>query len=535
MEASAQSAAAQSGSRREWPLTLAVFVAAAALLWLMAGNLFVLGLDEGIYLQGGVRILHGQVPYRDFFALTGPGSFWLEAAAMKIFGVSLAAGRAVMIFDIALITALVYWLVAQLVERRRMALAAAFVFFACETGLSFRLYANHRWDSGALAMAAIAFAFRGTRRLSGFDFLAAGFFAAAAAWCTPSLLLLVFAFGFWTLTIRELRKHTLSLAVGVFVCSIPAEAALALHHALVPMMRDMLWTAAHYAGPNHVYYGYGLVPHGEGLAGILAGAHGAALLIRLLDFVLVLAPVALPVVVYAAWLWITRKGGGPEESRLRLLLLLMISSAAMLLSTYPRWSADQLMFVAPVFYVLAAIFLERIAAGRLRMGIGFAFLAVALVAFGVSISGLTREPSMKTRVGTIRAVPQDQALIAALDDSIPAGASLYVYPYLPVVYFLTRTENPASYDFLQPGMMTTEDEQRVLAELQAHPPDYVVYFEFPPATFFGIWPNANPRRARFPLIESYLHQNYFLLKDVHHPVAEFAILARSANVQQASR
>jgi 4-amino-4-deoxy-L-arabinose transferase-like glycosyltransferase len=521
--------------RREGFRALFVFGAAGFVLWLMAGNLFVLGLDEGIYLEGAVRILHGQAPYRDFFALTGPGSYWLEAAAMKMFGASLASGRLMMLLDIALLTALVYWLAVQLAGRRKLALGSAFIFFAFETGLSFRLYANHRWDSSALALAAVAFAFDGTRRPRRSLFLAAGLSAAAAAWCTPSLLLLLMALFFWILASGELRKYTAPLVAGAAICSLPAVAALAFGHALLPMVHDMLWTAAHYAGPNHVYYGYGSIPHGAGLLGVFAGARGTALLIRLLDLFLAFVPAALPVAVYAVWLLRTRKGVAALGADLRPLLLLMVSSVALLLSAYPRWSADQLMFVAPVFYVLAAYLLDRFMRPRLRASVGLVLLTVALVAFGISTAGLTREPAIRTRVGRIRAVPQDQALIAALESAIPPGSSLFVYPYLPVVYFLTEGANPTSFDFLQPAMMTQENAQAVVQELKAHPPEHVVYFEFPASTFFGIWPHANPERSRFPLIESYLRENYHLEKAVFHPVAEFAILDRNAESQEGKR
>jgi 4-amino-4-deoxy-L-arabinose transferase-like glycosyltransferase len=525
-----ESLAQQSPERpRHWPTAAVVFGVAAALLWLMAGNLFILGLDEGIYLDGGLRVLHGQAPYRDFFALTGPASYWLEAAAFKLFGVTLASGRVIMVLDVALLAALVYWLAAQL-TRRSVALATAFVFFAFETGLSFRLYANHRWDSAALAMLGVAFAFKGAGPSSDgwLAFLASGFFAAAAAWCTPPVILLVVALGLWLLASREGRRFVSAFVLGVLACSLPAIAVLARQHALAPMLSSMAWNAKNYSGPNRVYYGYGAVPGTGGLRAIFAGAHGTALLLRALDFFLTLVPPLVPFAVYVAWLLRTRKSVADMGGEAGRVLLLLAASAAFLLSTYPRWSADELMFVTPIFYVLAAFMLERPATGRWRRGLGAAFAALAGVTLAVSAAGLTREPSLRTRVGVVRAVPQDQELILALDARIPPGSSLFVYPYLPVLYFLTGGVNPTRYDFLQPGMMTARDGATALRELRAHPPKYVVYFQFSPATFYGIWPHANPRRKRLRPIETWLHLHYHLAKVVAHPVAEFAILERNA-------
>src|ERR1700692_4769672 len=53
----------------------------------------VMDLDEGIVLQGAERILHGQVPYRDFFMFYTPGSVYLVALLFKVFGDSLNVAR----------------------------------------------------------------------------------------------------------------------------------------------------------------------------------------------------------------------------------------------------------------------------------------------------------------------------------------------------------------------------------------------------------------------------------------------------------
>lgn len=505
-----------------------VFLIAGSLLWLMAGNLFILGLDEGIYFDGGVRVLRGQVPYRDFFALTGPLSYWLEAAAFKLFGVTLAAGRVVMVLDVALLTALVYWLAARLAGKTT-ALIAAFTFFAFETGLSFRLYANHRWDSSALGMLGVAFAFRGASTTSRRRIIlfASGFFAAAAAWCTPSVILLVVAVGLWLIADSKVRSFFPLYALGVVACSFPAIAVLARERALVPMLRSMVWSVRNYSGPNRVYYGYGAFPASSGWRALFGGAWGRTHWLRVLDFFLALIPPLLPVLVYLSWLLRTRKRAAQLDGPKTGILLLLIASAALLLSTYPRWSADELMFVMPVFYVLAAFLLERLAPPRWRAVLGGALAGVAAITLAVSVSGLTREPVIHTRVGTLRAVPQDQQLISQLDAAIPRGSSLFVDPYLPVVYFLTGGVNPTRFDFLEPGMMTAHDTAVVLSELEAHPPQRVVYFEFPAATFFSIWPNARPRKTRLKILDAWLRAHYHLAKVIFHPVAEFAILERN--------
>jgi len=74
--------------------SLIVFVGIALLLWFAIGNRLLLGTnDEGIYLDAAQRILHGQKPYVDFFGYMAPGSFWVEALSLRLFGETVAAGR----------------------------------------------------------------------------------------------------------------------------------------------------------------------------------------------------------------------------------------------------------------------------------------------------------------------------------------------------------------------------------------------------------------------------------------------------------
>src|SRR5690242_7481235 len=104
-------------NRRDLLGAASVFVLTAALLWWLAGQRLVWINDEGIYLDGASRILSGQMPYRDFFALTGPGTFWNVAAFFRLFGVTLGSARALLILDLAIIAACLYWLAAELRSR----------------------------------------------------------------------------------------------------------------------------------------------------------------------------------------------------------------------------------------------------------------------------------------------------------------------------------------------------------------------------------------------------------------------------------
>ena len=67
----------------------------------LVGGLFVLALlvqvigfkrncgpyDEFLSLYGADRVLHGEIPYRDFWTMYGPAQFYVLAGFFKIFGI----------------------------------------------------------------------------------------------------------------------------------------------------------------------------------------------------------------------------------------------------------------------------------------------------------------------------------------------------------------------------------------------------------------------------------------------------------------
>ena len=50
--------------------------------------------------------------------------------------------------------------------------------------------------------------------------------------------------------------------------------------------------------------------------------------------------------------------------------------------------------------------------------------------------------------------------MAMLQQQVRPSDTLFVFPYRPMVYFLTLARNPTRYSFLQPGMFPESDAQR---------------------------------------------------------------------------
>src|SRR5438132_5753110 len=104
--------------------------------------------DEGILLQGGLRILDGQIPYRDFFSFYTPGSFYLLAGAFKVFGDSFVVARLSLAITGAACSVVTYALARRVCSRGFALFASA---LATAAGVAYRFLVLHYWYRSLLA------------------------------------------------------------------------------------------------------------------------------------------------------------------------------------------------------------------------------------------------------------------------------------------------------------------------------------------------------------------------------------------------
>lgn len=95
----------------------------AAVLFLISFIFLFLGMtrtpniyDEGLVLTGALRILAGQIPHRDFYAIYGPAEYYVYAGLFKLFTPSLLASRLLDLCFEASTISVAYLLVARYCE-----------------------------------------------------------------------------------------------------------------------------------------------------------------------------------------------------------------------------------------------------------------------------------------------------------------------------------------------------------------------------------------------------------------------------------
>jgi hypothetical protein len=97
--------------RPEWQTTVGAAIVAVAMLAPLRALLRYQGppMEEGFMLVFPERLLHGDLPHKDFLHLYGPGSLWVLAGWFKAFGVSITAER---VFGFGQLAAIVFGVMA---------------------------------------------------------------------------------------------------------------------------------------------------------------------------------------------------------------------------------------------------------------------------------------------------------------------------------------------------------------------------------------------------------------------------------------
>lgn len=502
--------------RRDLLIALAIFVGAILYLWPLR-NFVNFNADEGIILSDADRILRGQVPYRDFFSLYTPGSYFLLALVFKVFGQSILVARTVLLFYCGMFSSFTYLLARRIGSRTASLFATAILTLGC---LPPRFFVLHNWDSTFFAVLALYCAVRFLETASRFCTTALGMTVSMTCLTEQArgagLLIGVVIAAFVMLprrTVRPIRfSHGLSAAAGFLLPFATTFSYFASKHALAIMLNSWLWPLRGYSSDNHVAYGF--VTSDASLS-FFRDANG-----RIQPFVVLFGA---PMFLFSA-----------------LAVIVVISSAAWLLRFYRQrssicdlrvlggciffgvWFAtlatsradfNHMLYIAPLFaYLLPSLLDDRrlqglyaarplIAALLLLSFAGFGFSAV-LKAMGPS----TR---LQTRRGVVRAAYDDQ-VIPYVQARVASGADLFVYPYQPLYSYLTATHPFSRVDgVLSP---TPESSRLLIAEISTNNTAAVLLERTFPEKAAIIWPSVPLKALAADPVQTYVLQHYHSCK-----------------------
>ena len=480
---------------------VAVFVASLLVLAL-AMNRVLGAYDEGLMLYGASRVLRGDVPYRDFWSMYGPGSFYLLAALFQAFGESVWVARGFDTVCRASIVVLVFALT-RVEGGLRGALSTAFVVLGLliiAPGYEFPVY-----PAVACALLALLCCSRGLNPTPRWQpWMAAGFAVGLAvnfrhdSGAYAALVCLYVLFMSRRVPGHGPAQRRQHLAAGA------AGFALGIGPTLVWLLievppADLVYNLVHvplkvYAANRHLP-----LPSVPAMWSEVMAQHSPKPLLALL--------------FYAPLLISLGAGGFALRHRLATPANEVVLEAMVLLALLFCVKAAirvELMHLMPalVLAVLPAAitaFRSRSRAlGTLLMSAAFAIVAVRLVATAeerdrsgrtsitepnraISGTALARwagcTPAVVPQLRCFRIDADRAAVLHYLSRHAVPGRPIYVgagrhdklYVNNVELYFLSGLPAATKWHDLHPGVQTTREVQvRMLAEMQARPPQFIV-------------------------------------------------------------
>jgi hypothetical protein len=118
----------------------------------LGGTPLIVSLDETLYFEHGIRILHGQVPFRDYFTYVMPGSDLLYAGVFGLLGVHAWLAQAFVIFLGVTIAGLLVWISSRVLQGPLLFLPAL-LFLVLDFDIT--KDATHHWYCTLLVLGAV--------------------------------------------------------------------------------------------------------------------------------------------------------------------------------------------------------------------------------------------------------------------------------------------------------------------------------------------------------------------------------------------
>ena len=496
-------------SRRAYLPYVLLALGSAAYLYPFMRVLWRVG-DEGTLVYGAARVAEGAVPYRDFFEVMGPGSFYYLALFFKLFGETWLVTRAVLLVTGVLLTLVTYWLARRLGSRSSLLPAILLLVFS----LPLWPATNHHWDSNLFALLAFA-AFLSWLDSSRTWFL---FAAGALAGVTTTFLqqkgvLLLAACLVLLWLLRRERPGLLRGVATLLAGYLTIVAALTVYFYAAGALPELIyaniiWPFTNYHSVNSTPYAYGLRElYWNSWISLLASAssripvYGAASIFVLPILVLAGLPVLL--LILAA--------GQRSVAFNRTTLPYWIVGSALWLSEVHRMDMTHLIYGSPVFLILCTYLWQSRQEKFWRYGTATLAISIVLFAAFNALVAQAAQARMITRRGVVYTFAQDAAL-EFLDKNVPAGQDVFVYPYYPMYYFLSGTDNPTRYSILMYHINTDAQFREVVTALEQKKVRYVLWDTLVDGPNLKQWFPAYTQPSREKLImEPYLMEHYNML------------------------
>jgi hypothetical protein len=442
-------------------------------------------IDEGFVAALSMRIVNGEIPYKDFFTLLIPGVFLLHAGLYELFGPTLWIGRCVLLVVSTGIPVLVYLIARHRLHALPSALAAGLSLIWGPHALEHINHANYNWLASFCGLTALWLTNRWVRAYQnnhgcphhsslfciGLALGLSIFFKQTIggyAFIAIALFVLFYARG------GDRWRAWALMGSGALLVHVPVLAWIGWHGALPDMWRHILLIplSDFSKGGAHPYPS--MWPIWPGFPAVNLDVSTTFLALMPWCYAAVALWWFIDLFRARATTDIDQQGERAQEA------LILLYSGFAFLGNFPRADYGHLLYNMSAGYVVLMVLASRLYA-MLNRAAGVKVALGTMVLLAVFLARPLVEQGIRTPLWTlgIRDTawphPRSGIKISAHDAQVfslvvgeierikKTGARIFVLPSAPLLSFLADVPNPTRYDVLMRGNY----EPGTMQELQA--------------------------------------------------------------------
>jgi hypothetical protein len=150
--------------------------------------------------------------------------------------------------------------------------------------------------------------------------------------------------------------------------------------------------------------------------------------------------------------------------------------------------------------------------------IAYVCFAFGLMVLAILLSLNGAQSRVESRRGLLITGARD-TVIEYVENQVPPGAELLVYPYLPLYNYLTETHSPAHLDFFQAGMNTPDQAQDIIAVLKSKKVHAVLFEPAFADKFATSWPETPLSSIVNDPVADFIARNYRVCAALRAPLS----------------
>jgi 4-amino-4-deoxy-L-arabinose transferase-like glycosyltransferase len=444
-------------------------------------------IDEGTLVYGAHLVAQRALPYRDFFEVMGPGSFYWLGLFFKLFGTNVMVARAVLLFTASLTVVLLYWMTRRVYQGPFDLLPSLFYLLVA---FPVQPVTSHHWDSNLFGLLTVGAFFLWQDRGRWWLLAIAGVLAGlTSCFLQPKGLFLVVALAL-VILVNDCRagesKLRIASHLGILLGGFAAVGGLLLLFFFFAgglsdlIYANLIWPLRRYHNINKLPYGYGLR---EWVAPYCLNRLQTFLPASLSRVMVIFTMIPFLFIVYLPFLLVGLTGISclSKSNRSKIfnasLLPYWAAGLALWVSELHRQDVIHLVYGSPLLLILSLV-IWNYCWNRLTLlkylGIGLITACVILLgSFNVLIASNTKHKII-TRQGVLYGFKEDPALKFLIEHTKP-GDYAFIYPYYPMYYFLADVKNPTRYSILVYHINTNTQFNEVIKNLEQKSVKYVLW------------------------------------------------------------